>query len=420
VKRYSEYILLSLLILFLFLKGIIPGWTKVHSDFSNYYVSAKLISDHQSLDRLYDNDWFKKKAIENGAPEPGKFSPFPPATAWVMLPLTGPTILTAQRAFLFCNLFFLLIGILALMKITQWSWQYCSIFILLSGLGIANNFAFGQVYLIMTVSILFCYLWMKKGRVGRSGAILAAFTTIKYFPVVFIAGYFLEGLRNRKNIQLIVVFFLFLVVFLISQFLFFGSDLMNEFFNSSLLPHLDGELDGQNLYSFQFQSWDNLFRNLFVFHAAENPTPLINWPAGKSILKIIVYAVVAISTLLVLFKNKNSQDEKKQIIFLSIPSLAALVILPASATYHFVLLVIPLALLLSSGLLRGKTKIVIVIIYLLIGFIPYGIFFRLANSYGVLFAYPRLLLLTILYLVVFLELLRLRKNEASAAFASKF
>jgi hypothetical protein len=409
LKRYSEYAVLFALALFLFVKGVVPGWTKIHSDFSNYYVSAKLIYNQEPIDQLYNNDWFKQKAIQYGATEPGKFSPFPPATAWVMVPLAGFSMLNAQRIFLVVNLLFFGLGVYVLTKITKWKWQYCAIFILLSGLGLANNFAFGQLYWIMTVSILCSYLWMINSKIVLSGLTLAAFTTIKYFPIVLLGGYFLEGIHKPKNIKLIVVFTVSLICLCLAQVVFFGPRLVDEFVTTSFLPHLDGELSGQGLYSFQFQSWDNLLRNLFVFHVTENPNPIVNWAAGRSIGKFLIYAIVIASLLFVLIKNRYVV-KKKQVVFLALPVMAALVILPVTASYHFVLLIFPLALLLSSDVVNARMKMVTIIIYTMIGFIPYGFCFSLGKTYGVLFAYPRLFLVTLLYILVSCFLLNQHRN----------
>ena len=80
-------------------------------------------------------------------------------------------------------------------------------------------------------------------------------------------------------------------------------------------------------------------------------------------------------------------------------TLAALVVLPASATYHFILLLFPLALLLRNEILTQKSRTILVVLYCAIGFIPYGIAFRVAETAGVLFAFPRLLSVFLLFIV---------------------
>src|SRR5260370_26216034 len=139
----------------LFYKGILPAWNSIHSDFANYYVSAKLISAGlDAPEKLYDNDWFQSKINEYGIKTRGKFAPFPPLTAFIMLPLTFLEPLTAQRTFTILNLLFLGMGILVLKRITQWPWEHAVLSWLLLGWGLTNNIAFGQLYLIIGVGIL--------------------------------------------------------------------------------------------------------------------------------------------------------------------------------------------------------------------------------------------------------------------------
>ncbi len=154
------------------IKGISPGWNQVHSDFANYYVSSKLILEDESLDSLYDNEWFKQKIKDHGIQTQGKFSPFPPATAWLMIPLTTFNPLTAQRIFLIVNMVFTLAGIILLQKILHWKIHYCTLLIFGSGLSLANNFAFGQVYWIITFLILLSVLLVKKNYPVIAGGLL--------------------------------------------------------------------------------------------------------------------------------------------------------------------------------------------------------------------------------------------------------
>ena len=73
-----------------------------------------------------------------------------------------------------------------------------------------------------------------------------------------------------------------------------------------------------------------------------------------------------------------------------------LALLPASATYHFVLLVLPVALLLSlRPQMPGPLYYAIFGLYFILGFIPYRYFIPFDGS-GIytLFAYPRLAVMT--------------------------
>ena len=418
MKRIAEFLLLAALVGFLLIKGILPAWNEVHSDFANYYVSAKLVTDGQPIDSLYDNAWFQKKIIENGIDTPGKFAPFPPITAWMMTPFTFFSPLAAQRIFTLINLLFLAGCVWLMQKITEWKMTYCAIFFLGGGLSIVNNIAFGQVYGIMTFFILLSIFLLQKNPV-LAGMSLGVFSALKYFPIVFSVGYFLNGLNNNRvsatenrhsiisssDSKLAFSSLLTLVVLIILQFLFFGTAVMNEFLTTVFIPHLDGHLTGQGLYSFQFQSWDNFFRILFIANAEFNPSPFVDWPNGKTVCKIIIVAFVTGLTAYTLYRCKDLESSLRRSVFLGLLSLTALVILPASATYHFVLLVIPLTLLLREHILDHQAKIILLVAYGLIGFIPYGLAFRLAASFGLFFAYPRLWLISVMYFTVVVSLL---------------
>ncbi len=143
-----------MLLIFLFIRGVQPAWKEIHSDFANYYVSAKLVVRGESLDKLYNNEWFQEEIKGYGINTLGKFSPFPPITAWMMIPFTVFSPLQAQRIFTIINLIFLGLGIQMLKQLTGWRTRHCVLFVLGGGLSLVNNVAFGQVYWIMTVFIL--------------------------------------------------------------------------------------------------------------------------------------------------------------------------------------------------------------------------------------------------------------------------
>jgi len=415
-KKIGEYILLSFFSGLLITKGIMPAWHSVHSDFANYYVSAKLVADGVDLQNIYDNDWFQNKIKSYDINTPGKFSPFPPLTAWLLLPIASFEPLTAQRVFTLVNILFIAVGVVMLKKNTNWSLIQCATLLLGCGLGLVNNIAFGQVYLIMTVFILIALFLIKAKHSLIAGIILGVFTALKYFPIVIVAGLILTRARDVKNMFNLKEFFknsysltsfysiVILVLALLAQYVFFGSKIMSDFFQSALLPHLNGELSGQGLYSFQFQSWDVFFRSLFVYDSVFNPTPFLDWPNGHLIMKSMVTIIVF--TLLSITLHKYRKVPLHKEIYLALPILAALVLLPVSATYHFILSVPAIAILASSPLYSKRETCLLLTLYGLLGLIPYGLAFNLGQSWGLFFAYPRLWLVSALFLIATIPLLR--------------
>jgi Glycosyltransferase family 87 len=417
LKKITEYLLLSFFIGLFILKGVVPALHSVHSDFANYYVSASLIADGISLENIYDNEWFQNKIYSYGIHTPGKFSPFPPLTAWMMLPLTPFESLTAQRIFTIINLLFVVIGTITLRNITQLKWIHCVLLLLGSGLAIINNLAFGQIYLIMMSLMLVAILLVKNKFHFTAGFILGVLTALKYFPIVIIGSFFMIGISEQKkndwrlsgflknsNLQVALYSLATLLALWFAQYLYFGSKVMDDFLHSALIPHLDGVLSGQGLYSFQFQSWDNFARNLFVYHKEFNSNPVLDWPQGRTIFKIGITLFVSSLLFMNLYRYRLAPLTERWLVYISLPMLAALVLLPASATYHFVLLVPPIALLVSSSLFTRRTIYFVLALYGLIGLIPYSLAFTLGHTWGVFFAYPRLWLMTILFLLISLKL----------------
>ena len=115
------------------------GWTRISTDFPNYYIGAVAARHHDSLPNLYDWTWFARQmnyaGIEN---QLGGYVPQSPATMLPIIPIAGFPPLTAKRTWLVLNLILLLavIGILA--RMTGVRWEYLTI-LLLCGESIADD-----------------------------------------------------------------------------------------------------------------------------------------------------------------------------------------------------------------------------------------------------------------------------------------
>jgi len=217
---------------------------------------------------------------------------------------------------------------------------------------------------------------------------------LKYFPAVFVVGYAIS--RSWK----LVFYSVGTVAFLMAlQVVVFGPDLLQHYFVQVFLPHLEGNIEGQGAYSYLYQSWESLFKFLFVYHPDLNPNPLINWPLGKEIAKFLVYTMVLTSMVWIIWKSRANKLVGEKDVYLYLVGLAALVLLPASASYHFLLLAFPMALLIMVAAPDTQTLRLgmLVVPYVLIGFIPYGYLFAMGKDWAVVLAYPRLFLMSFIY-----------------------
>jgi len=405
--KYGLVFLLSINLLY---KGILPAFKFVHSDFSNYYVSARLIVDQKELKNIYNNQWFADQIKEYKINEPGKFAPFPPITAWVMIPLTFTDALTAKQIFTVINCLLLFFCIWLIKRLSDWDWASSTLLMLAAGNGLINNVRFGQLYLLITSGILLVIYFDKRSKLKLASVMLGFITCLKYLPIVLLSSFlFLKKYR--------ILFYTTISIFgfIVLQYIFFGSEVMKQFITSTLLPHLNGEIEGQGMNSYLFQSWDSLFRNIYNIPSGHDSAPLSHLPLDLMILKFALFLLVGLSLLIstLLVKNSMVSEKFKTNTIISLPFFAAFTILPASASYHFILLVVPLALLLDLEEFIKNEKVAIALIYASIGVIPYGLFFKVANYAGVVFAYPRLFICLILYITCILITWRAAKRIQS-------
>ncbi len=388
--KAAQYGLCIVLAAILLYRGIVPAFTKVDTDFPNYYTSAKLLVQGTDLSRLYDDDWFQKQIYDLGMIQLGKFSPYPPVTAFVLTPLASFSPLVALRLWTLFNICLLVITALLLSKINGRGFAAAAVILLLSGHALFNNFRFGQFYLVLTVLVLAGYRAWTGGRQTLAGFFFGLGAAIKYFPILF----FILFLKRRE--WRAVISGVMTVLFIWAGGLFiFGRQVYKEFFLVVLGRHLTGNI--QDPYSPVFQSWNSLLRRLFVFEQALNPHPVLNSTFVYSSCLVIVYAIVAGLVILGFRRSTIHFGTRAHEIQFSLLCIAAMLLLPASTTYHFLLLTVPIAILLRSSVLTSS-QIVLVSCYALIGFIPYRYtsWFD-GKSILTLFAYPRLILMTGLF-----------------------
>jgi hypothetical protein len=385
-----QYISLAGLGLFLLIRGVVPAMESVDTDFPNYYTSARLLIDGGDMSRLYDDSWFQTHIYKYGMNQLGKFTPYPPITAFIMTPLVFFSPGNALRVWTLFNVVLLLIVVYLLSRITNRSWLWAAILVLLGGHALANNFRFGQFYLLLTVLIIFGYRYWIQGEQVKSGILLGVGAAVKYFPVLF----FFEFIRRREW-KIVLAGALTITLLTTAGIVVLGPALHEEFLHQVLGHHLAGNI--QNPYSPVFQTWNSLFRNLFVFDPLRNPKPLVDSSTAYLLSLCCVYGLVAISLVLAFKQSIRRFGISSRSIQFALLGIAGLLLLPASATYHFLLLALPVALLLDGKEWTIPQKS-LGVVYGFIGFIPYH-YFEQFQSRGILtvLSYPRLILMTGLF-----------------------
>jgi Glycosyltransferase family 87 len=397
-NRSVAIVLFAALAAVLIARGIVPAMSKIDSDFPDYFTAAKIVADGGPVERLYDDVWFQQQMHRYvpGSESIGKFSPFPPPTALLLLPLARMQPLNALRAVTVVSALCLAGSIVLLARILSLTLVESAVFILLSGYAVVNTLRFGQPYIAVSLSCIAGYYAYLKNKPVLAGMCFGLFVPFKYFPVVILI-YF--ALRKNWKVVLgggLVVSFITLVSIGV-----LGWKIHEIFLSSVLGNHLVGVLSEQDPYTASFQSFDSLFRRLFVYDAALNPRPWFVSPPLQMIGVSVVKALIMFSAFATLVKLARSGVAAAAAPSIGILGILILLEAPATATYHFVLLWLPVGLLVHHLFCERDRASGYFILgtYALMGFIPYGHTQRFEGRGGLtVLAYPRLFVLLTMFI----------------------
>jgi Glycosyltransferase family 87 len=367
VVRAGRVLLLAGLVAYVVLRGAVQGFTAITDDFPEYFTSAKSVRDGQDAVKLYDGDWFRAQThrYQVGSQEnPGEFTPYPPPTALLLLPLTGFKPLTALRIDIVLNVGWLICSMLLLSRIFGWR--------------------------------LLGYLLHLKRRPWLAGLCFGVFAPIKYFPMILLAGFalqrqwrvFLGGVVAVGAVGLVSIGVL-------------GWKVHEIFLFDVLLNHLTGHLIPGPRFTAIFQSFDTLFERLFILDPARNPHPWISAPQAVTAAIVSTKGLLVLSAAAALMRLARSRNARAIEPTIGILGILVLLIAPGSGSYAFVLLWLPVALLINYFLCEGARAPAYLILcaYALIGFIPYGFAYRFEGHGGfTVLAFPRLFLLLAMFI----------------------
>ena len=396
-----KFIKLGLTILFfgyIIYSGVFKTWGIISNDFSNYYISSQIVVHQDDLTILYNDSLFNQYVNKYGISQGSKFSQYPPLTSFIMIPLTIFDPVTAKKIWTVLNIIFLLGCIMITRNLFSLTWQDSFFLFSILGFGIINNLVFGQFYIVLLFLILFPLLLIKNQEIIPASVLLGFSVVIKIIPVIFL---FWFSLHRKWKLVLISVFTILFL--LISEATFFGWSISSGFWLGIFTDHLQSNLIHQSPYAFSFQSLNTLLHHLFIFDSTENQNPIFHSEILFSTFMIGVPVILAVIT----FRHLRKNSFKNQSVLLNesfaIFFVAFLCILPASATYHFILLALPAAVILSSNRYSESVKMILLTPIFLIGFIP----INLVNSlelHGVFFIlhFPRLVLLFVLFALLIL------------------
>lgn len=380
-------------------RGIVPALTRIDTDFPNYYTAARIVVAGGPVQRMYDDAWFQEQTSKEipGRKTFGRFAPFPPPTALLLVPLAGLDPPSALRVLTAVSLVCLLCCAWLLSRIVPLELTDSGVLALLLAYAVCNNLRFGQPYIEISLACLLGYFAWLKGRPLLAGICFGVFVPIKYFPIVILLAFAVRG-----QWRVVIGGAAATAAVVLVSIAVLGWPLHSVYLSSVLGNHLVANLGIQDPFTAYFQSFDTLFRRLLIYDPTANPHPWLALPGLQGPAVAVSKTVLAGLAIATLARQVHTDPISSVGSAIGLLGILTLLIAPATASYHFVLLWLPVGLLVGC-FLRARAYIhlgLLLGLYTLITFFPYGHAFRFEGD-GLLtiLAYPRLWVLLAMYLV---------------------
>jgi hypothetical protein len=400
ISRACKVLLLAGLLTYLLLKGVIPALSEITDDFPEYFTSAKSMREGQDAVKLYDGRWFQGQTRHYGVghqENPGEFTPYPPPTALLLMPLTDLEPLTGLRVVTALNVMCLVCSTLLLSKMFSWRLIDSALFILASGWALRTGLRFGHPYILISTLCLLGYFLYLKRMPSLAGLCVGVFIPIKYYPLIVLTGF-----ASHRQWRVLLGGALSTAAVALLSILVLGWQVHQIFLLDVLWSHLSGHLIHGPRFIAIFQSFDTLFERLFIYDPARNPHPWIAAPMAATVATVGTKGLLVLGAAGALIKLALSKTARAIAPTIGILGILALLIAPGSGTYALVLLWLPVALLIDYFLSeRARVPAYLILsAYALIGFIPYGLTYPFDGHEGLtVLAFPRLFLLLAMFIV---------------------
>jgi hypothetical protein len=343
---WAERLFLLLLILLFTVKGFIPAWRHLNSDFPNYYVAARLYRAGYPMERVYEWEWFQRQKDYVGIDQ--GLVAFINLTLPSVLPLapwSSLPPLEAKHRWLVANLVFLLLTAFLLTHITTLSWERVALFVFLAFIPLRNSFLFGQMHVLVLLLLTFAaWLYFRKS-LYSAGVILAIAAALKVYPALFLI-FFICRKQWRAAAGLVVGL---LGAAGVSLYMF-GRDACLLYVREVLPASLRGEMIDP--YSVAWNSLTALLRRLFIGEPELNPTPVAHLPWLYALLQPLAHGLIFFVFIWAIGSQKRDGSSTKLewatylflLLFLS----------PQPATYHFVALILTTVLVVDYLLAQQR------------------------------------------------------------------
>ena len=311
------------------------GWTQVETDFPNYYTAAVLTAHRQPLENFYNWTWFQRQMNYAGIEHQlGGYIPHTPLTMLPMIPLSGLAQQRAKQVWLSAGLLLLCGTVWILARLSGLRLLDVAALALLCYGALAENFLLGQYYLFL-LFLLACAAWcLVRGRDIAGGALIGLIFALKLYTAPF-ALYFLVR-RQWRALAGMLAAIAALALLAIAIFSFDG---VWYFATTVMTRGIDGS--SNDPYHPFWGSLAAFLRHTLVRDVELNPHPAIVAPAAFFFLRDFYTLGILALALLAMPRDAMRAFAWFVVVLFAISA--------NIAEYHFVLLLVPAALLMRGA-----------------------------------------------------------------------
>ncbi len=313
------------------------GWNRAETDFPNYYTAAVLVREGAPLHNYYDWTWFQRQmnyaGVEN---QLGAYIPQTPLTMLPIVPLAGFAPQTAKRIWLLFNVAFLAATLLMLSRVTRFGVAPIALLAFAGWGSLDANFLLGQYYVFLLFLLTLAFYWTHRGHPRAGGFVMGIACGLKLYGAPFLLYFAVK--RHRKELTGMAAALCGLAALAI---VIFGWMDVAAFATQILPRSLAGETIDP--YHPGNGTLSTLLRRTLMMEPELNPHPLISAPATYFFLQ--TFAMVTILALPLLALRRSTNSKRDFAWFVIVLLLAS----PNTASYTFILLLLPVTLLLDEA-----------------------------------------------------------------------
>ncbi len=315
------------------------GWRRAETDFPNYYTAAVLMRRGLPVREYYDWTWFQRRMNYAGIERQlGGYQPQTPLTALPLVGLASFAPQTAKRIWLAINFAFLGLTVWLLARVTGFRTEQMVLLTFLGFGSLYGNFLYGQYYVFLLFLLTLAFYSLDKGKAAASGFISGLAFALKLY-----GGPLLLYFAVKKNWRAVAGFVVAASCGVAVAIAVFGWQDVH-FYATQILPRaLEGEIIDP--YNSGNGTMATLLRRLFVLEPELNPHPLWNAPVVFFFLRPFVGLLILAATLLGLLGERAGFERRDFAWFL----IAILLLSANTASYTFILLLLPVSLLLADA-----------------------------------------------------------------------